>query len=98
MAKAIAVLLAQALLIMPPATVASFAADQDNPPATNQPAPKKPKKPKTRSFHQSSPVGSAPRSLAAPPAMPAPQDDGGKPDDTIGGLPGQKPDIPDKQP
>ncbi len=96
MAKVITLVLA--LFTMVAAPQGSFAAEQDSKADTAQPEPKKAKKYKPRSMEDAAPVASAPRSrsLAAPEATGG--NDGGRPDDTIGGLPGAKPDTPDRQP
>lgn len=91
MLKAIAFLFIPALLLMPVTASQSFAGDdkQQAAPATG---PQKKQEIKTRGFQKN-----APAPAAAPPPPP-PRGDGGRPDDTIGGLPGHAPDLPARQP
>jgi len=76
-------------LLMPIAASPSFAADdkQQTAPAAE---PQKKQDIKTRGFQKNAPAGMAAPG-AVPPPPPPPHGDGGRPDDTIGGLPGHAP-------
>jgi hypothetical protein len=95
MFKAIALLFIPALLLLSVAASESFAGDekQQAAPATE---PQKKQDIKTRGFQKSAPAPAA-APAASPPPLP-PRGDGGRPDDTIGGLPGHAPDMPVRQP
>jgi hypothetical protein len=98
MFKAIALLFIPALLSMSLAASQSFAGDekQQAAPATEPQKKQDMQDIKTRGFQKSAPAPAA-APAASPPPLP-PRGDGGRPDDTIGGLPGHAPDMPARQP
>jgi hypothetical protein len=99
MVRRIARVLIGALLFLPVVTAALAVDDNATKPAP-QPSPAPQTSQTMGSFPPAPPMGGAPaatRSLRRP-APAGPGGDGGRPDDTVGGLPGAKPSIPDKQP
>lgn len=98
MFKAIAILFIPALLLMPVAASQSFAGD-DKQQAAPAARPQKEQDIKTRGLQKRAPAGLlAPSAPMASPPPPPPRSDGGRPDDTIGGLPGHEPDMQAQQP
>ncbi len=84
---------------------AAFAAPQtcladDNgaKPATAQPSQDKAKPHNNKSMGTTRSLHAAPPAAAAPAPTSAPRSDSSSPDDTVGGLPGAKPAVVDKQP
>ncbi len=96
MLRAIAFIVVQALFFVTLAPPSCLAGEQGTQEAT-PPAPSKKQEMRTRSIHKSMPTLEAPAPMAAPPP-PSPRGDGGRPDDTIGGLPGHSADVPARQP
>ncbi len=94
MLRVIAFIVIQALFFVALAPPDCFAGEQSTQQAT-PPTPTQKQEIKTRSFQKSVPATGAPAApMAAPPLGGSPRGDGGRPDDTIGGLPGHAPDAP----
>jgi hypothetical protein len=98
MVRAIARFLIGALPLLAVVT-AALAADDNATKAPSQPSPAPQANQTFGGFPPAPPMDGAPatRSLRKP-APAGPGGEGGRPDDTVGGLPGAKPSIPDKQP
>ncbi len=96
MLRVFAFVVIQALFFVALAPPDCLAGEQSTQQAT-PPAPTQKQEIKTRSIHKSAPAGAA-APMATPPLGGSPRGDGGRPDDTIGGLPGHSPDVPARQP
>jgi len=98
MSRAIALIAIQALFLMPLASPNCLAGEQTTQQAT-PPAPLQKQENKTRSIQKSTPAPvEAPAATMAAPPLGSPRGDGGRPDDTIGGLPGHSTEMPARQP
>lgn len=97
MFRAIAFVVIQTLFLISLSSPQCLAGDVDNKQATPPITPSQKQEMKTRGFHQSAPMTVAPVPLGASPP-PAPRGDGGRPDETVGGLPGHSMEPQARQP